>query len=119
MKYLVLKKSVLYCAIVAVLFILLPGTVSAAEGQGDSVTSGTEVLVIEGKVRLFNPEKLSIVIQLKNGDKVKVWLDWNTTLVGYDSTDQIERKQKVKVWYSKQEGMLKVVKLEKKLMVGC
>lgn len=119
MKQLILKRSVLYCTIFAFLFLLVPGTVSAVAGQGEGVTSSTKLLVIEGQVKRFNPEKLSVVVKLKNGDKVKVWLDWNTTLVGYDSTDQIERKQKVKVWYSEQEGMLKAVKFEKKLMVGC
>ncbi len=119
MKQLVLKRSVLTCAIFALLFMLLPSTVSAVESQGNGITSSTELLMIEGQVKLFNPEKLSVVVKLKNGDKVKVWLDWNTTLVGYDSPDQIERKQKVKVWYSEQGGMLKAMKFEKKLMVGC
>jgi hypothetical protein len=114
-----LKKNILYFAILAAFFLAIPTMVSAADVQENGVTSSTELQLIEGQVKLFNPETLSVVVKLKNGDKVTVWLDWNTELVGYESTDQIDRKHKVKVWYTDDNGTLKAVKFEKKLKVGC
>ena len=56
---------------------------------------------------------------MKNGAKLTILIDWNTSLVGYDSPQEIEKKQQVKIWYSGDSQQPTAVKIEKKLMVGC
>lgn len=85
----------------------------------EGFSQNTEIQLVEGKIKRFNPEDQSLVLQMKNGEKLMIMLDWNTSLVGYDSPQEIEKKQKVKIWYSGTSPQCTAVKIEKKLTVGC
>ena len=85
----------------------------------DAVSQSSDIQIVEGKIKRFNPEEQSLVLQMKNGEKLTILIDWNTSLVGYDSPQEIEKKQKVKIWYSGNNQLPTAVKIEKKLMVGC
>lgn len=85
----------------------------------DGVSQTADIQLVEGKIKRFNPEEQTLILQMKNGDKLTIILDWNTSLVGYSSPQEIEKKQKVKIWYSGTGAHNTAVKIEKKLMVGC
>ncbi len=84
-----------------------------------SIDTSSEVLLVEGKVKQFNTESQTILLQLKDGEKITILVDWNTTLVGYTSSTEIEKGNKVKIWQSTTDGTATAVKIEKKLMVVC
>jgi len=106
-----------------VLFVTLLLTFSSNSfATGDpmeGVSQSTDIQLVEGKIKRYNPEDQSLVLQMKNGKKLTIMLDWNTSLIGYDSPQEIEKKQKVKIWYSGVSPHCTAVKIEKKLMVGC
>lgn len=86
----------------------------------DLVTSeATDVMLTEGKVKRYNQETQTVLLQLKNGEKVSIVLDWNTALVGYSSPKEIEKGNKVKIWHSNNGQQSTAIKIEKKLIVGC
>ncbi len=103
----------------AFLIFFVPGNVIAAGSDNTGISESTEIQLIEGKVKQYNPEKQSILLQLKNGEKITILLDWNTALVGYASPKEIEKGNKVKIWHPAGTGTPTAVKIEKKLIVGC
>ena len=103
----------------AFLILLIPGNIIAAGSDKAGFSENTDIQLIEGKIKQYNHEKQTILLQLKNGDKVTILLDWNTTLVGYTSPDEIEKGNKVKIWHPAGNGIPTAVKIEKKLIVGC
>jgi hypothetical protein len=114
------RQNIALClAFFAALFFFIPCNAIAAEADNSEVSSSVETQLIEGKVKRFDPEKQTVLLQLKNRDKVTILLDWNTKLVGYESSKEIEKGHKVKIWYSGNGKTAKAVKIEKKIMVGC
>ncbi len=99
--------------------LMLPSSVFSAENTENTVSTASELVLIEGKVRRFDQENQSLQLQLKGGDKVTVRVDWSTALVGYSSPTEIEKGNKVKIWYHEAGTGSTAVKIEKKLMVGC
>ncbi len=103
----------------ALLIVCIPGQSIAVENNTKSIDTSSEVLLVEGKVKQFNTESQTILLQLKDGEKITILVDWNTTLVGYTSSTEIEKGNKVKIWQSTTDGTATAVKIEKKLMVVC
>jgi hypothetical protein len=105
--------------ILSLLLSLIPIHTFAAESSETSVSSIADVTLIEGKVKRYNQETKTVLLQLKSGEKISVVVDWNTDLVGYSSPEEIEKNHLVKIWHSNDGQKAKAVKVEKKLMVGC
>lgn len=105
--------------IIATLCISIPGNSIATESSNETVTESTATVINEGKVKRFDQQTQSVLLQLKNGEKITILLDWNTSLVGYGSPKEIEKGNKVRVWHSADNLQAPAVKIEKKLMVGC
>ncbi len=114
------KKIIPFClTIIAAIYITLPGNAIATESNTDTVTESAAIIVTEGKVKRFNQETQSLLLQLKDGKKMTILLDWNTSLVGYGSPEEIKKGNKVKIWHSANDLHTPAVKIEKKLIVGC
>lgn len=105
--------------VLSLLLALAPSHSFASTSANSVISEATDVTLAEGKVRRYNQETQTILLQLKNGKKVTISLDWNTALVGYASPNEIEKGHKVKIWYSNNSNNSTAVKIEKKLMVGC
>ncbi len=96
-----------------------PSAGFSVDNTESTVSAVSGLVLIEGKVRRFDPEKQSLQLQLKGGDKITVQIDWSTALVGYSSPTEIEKGNKVKIWYHDAASGSTAVKIEKKLTVGC
>lgn len=117
---LISRKTVsLFLLLFAVLLFMVPGSSFAAAENNTEISESTNVQLAEGVVKRFSQDQQSLVLQLKNREKITIQLDWNTSLVGYSSPQEIEKQHKVKVWYSSDGQQMTAVKIEKKLMVGC
>ncbi|MEA3469873.1 MAG: hypothetical protein U9R57_16855 [Thermodesulfobacteriota bacterium] len=119
MKQINRKMITRFLVLFSVLLFLIPGYSFATAENSEEVTKNADTLLVEGKIKRFNQEQQSIVLQVKKGKKMTILWDWNTTLVGYSSPQEIEKGQKVKIWYSSNDQKLTAVKIEKKLVVGC
>ncbi len=119
MKLSICKHTSLYLIVFAFLISLIPATIVAAGNDSKVVAESSDVQLIEGKIKQFNLEQQSILLQLNNGEKSTILLDWNTVLVGYTSPKEIEKGDKVKIWHSTGSDTPTAVKIEKKLTVGC
>ncbi len=119
MKQINRKMTALFFVLLGVLLFLIPGNSFAAAENSEEVTENAATLLVEGKIRRFNQEQQNVVLQVKKGEKMTILWDWDTTLVGYSSPQEIEKGQKVKIWYSSNDQKLTAVKIEKKLVVGC
>ncbi|HID01608.1 MAG TPA: hypothetical protein EYP18_00135 [Desulfobacterales bacterium] len=106
--------------IFSLLLALIPIHAFAA-APTESITSEDTAIVTltEGKVKRYNQDTQTVLLQLKSGEKISIEIDWNTALVGYSSPNDIEKGQKVKIWHSNTDDKTKAVKIEKKLMLGC
>lgn len=114
------NKTITLClTLIAAICIIIPGNSIATESTYDTVTESTAIIVTEGKVKRFNQQTQTLLLQLKNGEKITVLLDWNTSLLGYDSPKEIKKGNKVKIWHSANDQQTPAVKIEKKLMLGC
>lgn len=114
------RKNILLFLILSVFLISsIPVNLMAARSDNSFVGESSEVQLIEGTIKQFDPEKQTIVLQLNNGEKLTILVNWNTVLVGYTSPKEIEKGNKVKIWHSAASDTPKAVKIEKKLLVGC
>jgi len=105
--------------VLSLLLALAPFHSFASTSADQVISETTDVTLSEGKVKRYNEDTQTILLQLKSGEKVTITLDWNTALVGYSSPNDIEKGHKVKIWYSNNSNNSTAVKVEKKLMVGC
>lgn len=119
MKAKTLQTITLSFAFFATLLFLVPVTSFAATDNSTEITENADVQLVEGKIKRYNQEQQIVLLQLRSGDRITVYVDWNTSLIGYSSPQEIEKKHKVKIWYSDNGQQLMAVKIEKKLMVGC
>lgn len=119
MKQINRKTITLFLVLFGVLLFLIPENLLATAKTNEGVTENTVTQLVEGKIKRFNQEQQSVVLQVKKDEKMTILWDWNTTLVGYASPQEIEKGQKVKIWYSSNNQKLTAVKIEKKLIVGC
>ena len=103
----------------AAIILVIPSTSTGADPASSEFILDLQTQFIEGNVKRFNAQDQTILLQLKNGVKVTISLDWNTTLIGYDSPKEIERGNKVKIWHSTVNGTDTAIKIVKKLVVGC
>lgn len=110
------------------MIVLLAGVLLIAAGvvrsQSQSSMSGnsgqtTEALFIKGKVKKISFETKTILIKPKKGETVSITFHEQTTLIGFDSFDEIKKKQPVRIWYTIEGENNKAVKIEKAPEVGC
>ncbi len=119
MKQITGKNESIFFAILALFIILIPNTVLSSEPKDISVSTESGLVLVEGKVRRFNSDEQTLQLQIKNGEKITIKIDWSTELVGYSSPAKIEKGNKVKIWYQPNSTSTTAVKIEKKLMLGC
>jgi len=113
------KRTSLFFVLFTAILLCFSASSFGAGVPMDGVSQSSDLQLVEGKIKRYNPEEQSLVLQMKNGEKLTILIDWNTSLVGYDSPQEIEKKQQVKIWYSGDSQQPTAVKIEKKLMVGC
>lgn len=117
-KYKMLIQSVLI-VVFGVTFFLLPYVVLAQEGsEGRSVDQ--EFVLVEGKVRNISLENYTITVKPNKGIKTKIVLDSATTFKGASSSlKDIEKANRIKVWYIFDGENKRALKIEKLPDLGC
>jgi len=109
-------------AVIPVLFagaLLLLFVPFGTAGNSSSAVSLDEPLFIQGVVRRVLPEKNMIIIKITQGEKISVRVDHKTGFVGIVSLDELEKGQRLKVWYKIIGEKKKAVKVEKLPELGC
>lgn len=119
MKKINYKSTTSLLTLFALLLVFIPGSSIAAETDSANVIKKSNILMVEGKIKRFNSDSQTVLLQLKTGEKLSILIDWNTALVGYASPSEIEKGNKVKIWHSTGNNTTTAIKIEKKLMVGC
>lgn len=116
-KYRMLRQSVLI-AVFGYIFLFLPHVVLAQEGlEGRSVDQ--EFVLVEGKARNISLKRNTITVKPNKGEKIKIVLDSATTFKGASSLKDIEKSNRVKVWYILDGENKRALKIEKLPELGC
>ena len=116
-QYSMLIQSVLIVVFGYVLF-LLPHSVPAQEElEGRSVDQ--EFVFVEGKARSISLESNTITVKPNKDKKIEIVLDPTTTFKGASSLKDIEKANRVKVWYIIDGENKRAVKIEKLPELGC
>ncbi|MEN8141172.1 MAG: hypothetical protein ABFR97_08130 [Thermodesulfobacteriota bacterium] len=104
--------------LVACCLVLLSAVIVHAEASGSSVPA-KEIIEIEGVVRQVSPDKNILRVKVVKGEKVKLRLYRQTDFVGLASLAELERGDRVRVWYREVAGENMVEKIEKLPALGC
>jgi hypothetical protein len=116
-QYRMLIQSVLI-VVLGYMFLLLPHIVLAQEGsEGRSVDQ--EFVFVQGKARAISLENGTITVKPNKSKKIKIVIDAATTFKGASSLKDIEKANRVKVWYVLDGEDKKAVKIEKLPELGC
>ena len=115
-----MKKFILNCLIISLLFVFIPFHSLAMDATDtELLENDATITLFEGKIKRYNEDTHTILLKLKDGEKISISLDWNTSLIGYESPEEIKRGQKVKIWYSNTTQQPTAIKIEKKMILGC
>lgn len=85
----------------------------------DSSGQSIEALSIKGKVKSVSPETKTMLIKPKKGASLHITFNEQTTLIAFDSFDDIKEKQSVTIWYTVEGENNIAVKIEKAPETGC
>ncbi|MEN8199393.1 MAG: hypothetical protein ABFR63_04900 [Thermodesulfobacteriota bacterium] len=99
-------------------FIFSAPSFAVAEHSVVEIITG-ETAVIQGIIRRISTEKNSIIVKISKGEKIQLLFSPQSRFVGATSLYELERGQRVKVWYSSGEGEHTVLKLELLPELGC
>lgn len=110
----------LYAVLAAFGFILLGAfTPPHALGESDQTLIEDQALVLQGKVREVSPENNELAVKPDKGEWITVVFDDFTKIIGFTALKELEKKQRVKVWYIIEGTKNKAVKVEKLPELGC
>ena len=110
----------LYAVLAAFGFVLLGAVIPPhALGEPDQTLIEDQALVIQGKVRSVAPETGELAVKPDKGERLTVVVDGYTKLQGFSALKELEKKQRVKVWYIVEGEKNKAVKVEKLPELGC
>ena len=85
----------------------------------DSSGQRVEALSIKGKVKSVSLETKAMLIKPKKGATLHITFNEQTTLIAFDSFDDIKEKQSVTIWYTVEGENNIAVKIEKAPDTGC
>lgn len=117
-QYRMLIQSVLI-VVFGYIFLLAPNNILAQEElEGRSVDQ--EFLLVEGKARAISLETNTLTVKPNKGKKMEFILDSATTFKGdVSSLKDIEKNNRLKVWYILDGDKKKALKIEKIPDLGC
>lgn len=115
-----MKKFILNFLFISLSLALIPFQSFAMDATDtELLENDTTVTLVEGKVKRYDEDTHTVLLTLKDGEKISIIIDWNTSLIGYESPNDIKRGQKVKIWYSNTAQQPTAIKIEKKMILGC
>ncbi|MEN8256776.1 MAG: hypothetical protein ABFS09_02835 [Thermodesulfobacteriota bacterium] len=106
------KTSISLYLLVFICFFLLPVQLSWAEDQED-------VLSINGVVKEILLIERSLIVKPKEGKRHKIVFTEQTVFKGVAGAGNIEVKQKVRIWYVRENDLLKALKIKVMPELGC
>lgn len=111
-------RNVLIMPLIFFVFLIIPSFASAVEDT--AISSDSQIaLITQGKVKNFNPKNQLLLLKTNKGERMSIVVDWNTALIGYSTPQEIEKDQKVTIWYSLKADKKIAIKIEQKLVTGC
>ena len=118
MKHHTMTLYVLLIMISGYLVLLLPQSIAAQE-ELEERSVDQEFSFVEGKARAVSVENNIITVKPNKGKKVEIFIDLSTVFKGASSLEDIEKNNRVKVWYVLDGEGRKAVKVEKLPELGC
>ncbi|NOQ45107.1 MAG: hypothetical protein GQ559_00260 [Desulfobulbaceae bacterium] len=90
-----------------------------AAQAGSTEISVDDALFVQGSVKRVVLETDIITVKSSKGERIKIHVDWQTGFVGMSSLEELEKGQRVKVWYTVAGDENKAVKVERLPDLGC
>lgn len=104
-------------AIIACLLLFWSPLVVAQNSTSE--ISVDEALFIQGIVKRISLEKKLITIKPSKAERVKIQLDEQTDFAGMTALEELEKGQRVKVWYTVIGDENRAVKVQRLPDLGC
>lgn len=98
-----------------ILFLAAPAQAAPFEEE----TSTDEYLFVKGMVQSISLDEQKITIKQKNGEKISFTIDKDALFEGFYKLDELQLRQKIKVWYQPKEQENRALKILKPLELGC
>ena len=112
------KRRVSIPILIAGALLLLFVPFASAENSNSAV-SIDETLLIQGVVRRVLPVENMLIIKISQGEKISIRVDPQTGFVDIVALEELERGQRVKVWYTIIGEKNRAVKVERLPELGC
>ena len=84
-----------------------------------SITTDQPFISVKGKISSISLESMLMVIKPNKDKRIKVQLTEGTEFVNFYSYKELEKSNRVKVWYKTDGEVNKTVKIEKYPELGC
>jgi len=91
----------------------------AADSSYDEERSTNEYLYARGLLSSVSIENGTISVRPAKGNRIKLKIEPTTIFEGFQSLEELERKQQVKVWYEPFGETMRALKVEKMMELGC
>lgn len=101
------------------LFCILLLAVPVHGAQFEEEVSTDEYLFVKGIVQSISPEERKLTIKQKSGEKITIIIGEDALLEGFYRLNELQLRQKVKVWYKPKGQDNKALKILKPLDLGC
>ena len=90
-----------------------------AAQNSTSEMSVDEALFIQGSVKRISLEKKLITVKPSKEERIKIQVDEQTDFIGMSALEELEKGQRVKVWYIVIGDENRAVKVERLPDLGC
>lgn len=96
----------------------LPLIVLSADSP-DQVGDASKELIIKGLVRSVSVSDQTLILSQEKGQKTQFTIDRQTVFVGFSNLKDLQRKDRIKVWYRSDSTRNTAVKIVKLPELGC
>ncbi len=102
-----------------ILLLICMWPISASTATVYEEQSTEDMSYVRGIVSRVYPDKMQISVKPAKGKRVRITIDLQTILEGVSHPDEFEKGQQLKVWYHEEGDVLRAVKIEKMMELGC
>ena len=110
--------AVSFIASLAALLLTAPQFIYA-ETDPEEMSLEHDILVIEGKVQDVSSENKTLTVKPNKAKAIVILMETETKTIGFNVLGELEKKQRIKVWYYMEEESYIAVKVEKFPDLGC
>lgn len=101
------------------LFCILSLAAPVQAAQFEEEVSTDEFLFVKGMIQSISLDEQKLTLKQKNGEKISFTIGEDALFEGFYKLDELQPRQKIKVWYQPKGQENRALKILKQLELGC